>query len=113
MSRGISARTHVPSPPSPCRLHQSVALLAGGELDAAVDVEIAEADAALLVVDGDVVDACAAALDEAARLAVALGEAGAAQQVEGRHAAAEFAAAHLDSRQALGADAFLKGLARR
>ena len=51
------------------RPHQGVALATGGELDQSVGVEVGEGELARLVLDHRIVDAGAAAADEAPRLA--------------------------------------------
>src|SRR5690348_249866 len=65
------------------RLQQRMALLPRAQLDDALGGEIGEGDGLHLALDRAVVEAGAAALDEAPRLAVGGGEAGADEGLEG------------------------------
>src|SRR5258708_32630333 len=92
------------------RPDERVALLAGGEFDRPLRRHVAKPDRLRLGSDRPVVDARAAALDEASRLAVGGGKSAPRDQLEGRDAALEDGARYLDGRQrrayaALGKDA--------
>src|SRR6185312_6646399 len=78
------------------RTNERVAFLAGGKLDRALTRHIAQPDRLRLGGDRSIVDARAAALDEASRLAVRSGEPALRDQLEGGHAALEQGAGHLD-----------------
>src|SRR5690606_11098182 len=96
-SRGVTSKT---SPDrSLNRPDEGVTLLAGGELDDAFGRHLVEGDGDGFVRNHDIVDPGAAAADQAPRLAVAGGEAGAPQQLEGGYAAFELAPRHLEGRQ--------------
>src|SRR5258708_34848992 len=76
------------------RLHQRVALAAGGELDDAVGVEIRGGDDPGLLRECRVVEASAAAADEPARLAVRCRQSGAHEELEGGQASLELSPPH-------------------
>ncbi len=82
------------------------------QLDNTVFVEVGAGDGLRLIADGGVVDAPAAALDQASRLAVGLRQPGLLEQLEGRDAGVQIGARNLNRRQARPLRAFLKGLAR-
>src|SRR5262249_33836075 len=90
-----------------------MALAAGGELDDALGVEVAHAEAALLVPERRVVDAGAAAADQAARIAQARSEAGLVEELDRRDARGKCRARDLDDRQLAADPAFLEDAARR
>src|SRR5438445_13202440 len=70
--------------------HQRVALSPRAELDLALRVEIGERDRLHLAGDDGVIEARAAALDQAARLAVRRGKPDPDEELEGRHAARQY-----------------------
>src|SRR5712691_10131965 len=81
------------------RAYQRVALSPGAELDLALGIEVGECDRLHLAGDDGVVEARAAALDQAARLAPRRGEPGAHEQFEGWHTARQHIARQRDLRQ--------------
>ena len=87
-------------------------LLAHRQLDDAFRRQVAGVQDHLLVGDGSVVDAKAAALDLAARLAVGGDEAGPDEQREHADAGVKFAARNFHRRQVFRDRAFLKSLPR-
>ena len=90
-----------------------MALLAGGELDDAVLVDVVQRHQPCLLLDHGVVDARAAALDQAARLAVARRQARQFEEFEGGHAGGQFGLAKLDRRQRLAGASLFEGPTRR
>src|SRR5690242_946150 len=81
------------------RMDDGVALLAGGELDHALSIQVGERDEARLVTDGRIVEAGAAALDQAPGLAVAGGKSTAREQLEHGDAAFQLVAWQVERRQ--------------
>src|SRR6266540_826402 len=94
------------------RNHERVPLASGAELDAALGVEIGERDRLRLGADDGVVETRAAALYEAARLAVRRGQPGPHEQFEGGNAACQRIARQRDPQQVVPGPARLEDLAR-
>src|SRR5262245_38312416 len=94
------------------RADKGVLFLAGAELDVALARHLGEGEDDAVIFDRRAVDARAAAFDQAARLALAGGEAGAVQEVDRLEAAGEVGARYLDARQIVAGAALAEGAPR-